>query len=109
MATAVVHVPEVGGFVGPARCFRIDPPRMFDGREHEFVTVMVQPRFGKQAPEVKVYPADETGSPAQQQLMRRVGSFTVDEPVDRDGCHYLALQLLGGYQIASPDLGKGAS
>lgn len=109
MATATVHIAEVGGYFGNARCFRIDPPRAFDGSEHEYVTVVIQPKVGSLSPEVKVYPATETGACATRQLQRRTGSFTVDEPVDIHGCHYLALQLLGGYTIAGPDLAKGTS
>jgi hypothetical protein len=97
MPTAEVHIPEVGGYFGVARCYRLDPPRLFDGVERDHVTVVVQPRIGQQAPEVRVYPATETGACATPQLLRRVGSFTPEEPLDIEGCRWLALQLLGGY------------
>ncbi|WP_280193544.1 hypothetical protein [Nocardia farcinica] len=61
------------------------------------MTIVVQPRLGQQAPEVKVYPADESGASASRQLHRRVGSFTPDEPIDVEGCYGFALLLLGGY------------
>ena len=114
MATATLHVPDVGGFVGPARCWRLDPPREIDGRRHEYITVVIQPRLGHQSCEVKTYPAGETGACADRQMNRRVGSFVLDTtpttPEAIDGAHWLALQLLGGYEVtAGPDLSKESS
>ncbi|MEV0031447.1 hypothetical protein [Nocardia sp. NPDC050793] len=103
MATATVHIENVGGFFGTARCFRLDPPRRFDGIEREYVTICVQPRIGQQAAEVRLYPALESGASATPQLLRRVGSFTVDDPLDLEGCYWMALQLVGGYQATTPE------
>jgi len=99
MATATVHLNNVGGYFGVARCFRLDPPRVISGTECEYVTVAVQPRIGQQSPEVRVYPATDDGTCITPQLHRRTGSFTPDEPVDIDGCYWLALLMLGGYEL----------
>ncbi|MBF6411021.1 hypothetical protein [Nocardia farcinica] len=101
MATATVHIPDVGGFPGPARCFKVDPP--YQG--HEYVTVWAQRAFGDlQGPEAGVVVATETGACAEPSVRRRPGSFTLhddpDTPERTEGAFWLALQLLGGYQIA---------
>ncbi|MBF6374445.1 hypothetical protein [Nocardia farcinica] len=100
MATATTHIEKVSGYVGEARCFRLDPPRVLDGVPREYVTICIQPRLGKLLPEVKVYAATEHGSSATPQLLRQPGSFTLGEEYSVEGCFFLALQLLGGYQIA---------
>ncbi|WP_029932501.1 hypothetical protein [Nocardia otitidiscaviarum] len=104
MATATVHIEQVGGYAGPARCFAIDPP--FQG--HSYVTAWVQPGFGDiQLPEVALVPATETGAAAENSLKRRPGSFVLHEPPDTperiEGAYWLALLMLGGYEIASGD------
>lgn len=104
MATASVHIVEVGGFPGPARCFKVDPP--FDG--HDYVTVWVQRSFGPhQLPEAGVVPAHESGACAERSVKRRPGSFTLhddpDTPEKIDGAYWLALLMLGGYTVAPPE------
>lgn len=105
MATATVHIESVGGYAGPSRCFAIDPP--FEG--YSFVTVCATPGFGGVVrPKADVFPADETGACADpsRSLIARPGSFILhDEPTDPDkidGAYWLALQLLGGYEITQP-------
>lgn len=100
MATATVHIAEVGGFAGVARCFAIDPP--YEGYSH--VTLAAVPGYGRLVrPKVDIFPADATGACVETSLMARGGSFTLhDEPdtTERiDGAYWLALQLLGGYDI----------
>lgn len=108
MPTAEVVVEQVDGYVGPARCYRLDPPVVIEGREYEHVTVVVQPPFAHQAAETKVYPAHKSGAAATLQLTRRVGSHTLRDdyrPGDvayEDGVRALALILLGGYQVVAP-------
>lgn len=103
MPTAVVHIAEVGGFAGPARCFAVDPP--YEGSQ--YVTVWVQPSFGEfQLPEVAVIPATETGASSEPSLKRRPGSFILhdnpDTPERINGAFWMALLMLGGYDIGQP-------
>lgn len=103
MATATVHVDDVGGYAGPARCYQLDPPAQIDGETHEYVTAWVQPRYAHQAAEVAVVPATESGASASPSLRRSAGSFVL--PVDPDtperiaGAYWMALLMLGGYEI----------
>ncbi|WP_280393365.1 hypothetical protein [Nocardia wallacei] len=102
MPTATVHLAEVDGYAGRARCFAIDPP--YQG--HGYVTVCVEPAFGDVIlPEAKVYPATETGACAERSLKRRPGSVVLhDEATTDDGFTYacwLVLLMLGqpGYEL----------
>ena len=104
MATATVHIAEVGGYAGSARCFAIDPP--YEG--HNYVTICAVPGFGNVVrPKADIFPADSTGACAERSLMARGGSFTLhnepDTPERLEGAYWLALQLLGGYQISVQD------
>lgn len=104
MATATVQVAEVGGYSGPARCFKVDPPYL----GAHYVTVWVQPAFGQhQLAEAAVVPATETGACAEQSLKRRPGSFVLHSnpgtAEEIDGAYWLALLMLGGYEIAGPE------
>ncbi|MEU2013124.1 hypothetical protein [Nocardia sp. NPDC019302] len=101
-----MHIDDVGGYAGRARCFRVDPP--YEG--HEFVTICAQPAFGAhQLPEMVTYPATDTGAAAERSLKRRPGSFVIHEPADTDEkfdwqC-WLALQMLGqpGYDLQASE------
>lgn len=100
MATATVHIDDVGGFAGRARCYTVDPP--FEG--HGYVTIWVQPGFtGHQRPEAVVVPATESGAPAEMSLMRRPGSYVLHDEASTDdqfaGACWLALLMLGGYEV----------
>jgi hypothetical protein len=104
MATATVHIGEVGGYAGRARTFKLDPP--YEG--HSYVTMWVQPGFGgHMRPEIAVVPATESGAGAEMSLMRRPGSFVLHDPVETDaqmdGACALALLMLGGYTITPQD------
>jgi hypothetical protein len=104
MATATVHIAEVGGFAGRARCFTVSPPY----EDHDFVTVWVQQGFGgHMRPEAAVVPATETGAPAEMSMMRRPGSYVLHGEVQTDeqmaGACWLALQMLGGYTVEPID------
>ncbi|MFC9892099.1 hypothetical protein ACFVMC_00255 [Nocardia sp. NPDC127579] len=99
MAKATIHVADVGGYPGPARCFEVDPP--YGGAR--YVTVWVQRSFGQhQLAEACVVPATETGACAEHSLKRRPGSYVLHEepntPQRIDGAYWLALLMLGGYQ-----------
>lgn len=92
MHTATEVNDNVGGFAGPARCYRLDPPL----GEHEYVTVWVQDAFGAQGPEAVVVAAhDESG--AAKNMTRLPGSYVGATPA-----HSGALWL-NGYEIASPE------
>jgi hypothetical protein len=100
MATATVHIESVGGFAGPARCFKVDPPFMGS----DYVTIWAQTGFGEHTlPEACVVPATETGACAERSLKRRPGSFVLhddpDTPERVDGAYWMALLMLGGYEI----------
>lgn len=104
MATAALHVDEVGGYAGHARCYSIAPP--FEG--HAFVTVCVIPGYGKFVrPKAEVFPATDSGACAESTLMSRPGSFVLhdepDSPERVEGAFSLALLLLGGYLVRPQD------
>ncbi|WP_405490511.1 hypothetical protein [Nocardia sp. NBC_00511] len=104
MATATIQVAEVGGFVGRARCFEIDPPY----ETHSYVTICVTPALGGVVrPKADIFPATETGACAERSLMARAGSFVLHEEADTeqklDDSYAWALMLLGGYAIQPQD------
>ncbi|RJO74184.1 hypothetical protein D5S18_18700 [Nocardia panacis] len=77
------------------------------------MTVCVTPGFGDVVkPEASVFPATETGACAETSLQRRGGSFVLHAEADSaerlEGAYWMALQLLGGYQI-TPSTATDAS
>lgn len=107
MATATLHLADVGGYPGPARCWKLDPPVQIDAAHYDYATVWVQPGYAWQNAEVGTVIAHESGAVAGSTVHRRAGSFTLqgdaDTPEYIDGCHLLALQLLGGYTVRVQD------
>lgn len=107
MATATFHADKVRTHSGPAKVWRLDPPARIDGQEHEFVCIWIDSGGKHQSPEVVTVAATESGAAIGGSIRRRAGSFTLqgdpDSPEYVDGCHWLALQLLGGYEIATPE------
>lgn len=112
-STATTHIETVEGFAalgGTARCFKLEPPRVFDGFEFDYVTIAVYPPVGHQSASVASYPAVETGAAAPSygnQLASRVGTYHVEgnpltSPEHINGCFLLALQLMG-YTPNSPE------
>jgi hypothetical protein len=104
MGTATMHIAEVGGYAGRARCFAIDPP--YEG--HHYATVCVVPALGAVTrPEAMTFPAGETGACAELSLKRRPGSYVLHDTVQTDeqfdGACALALLMLGGYTIGPQD------
>lgn len=113
MATATVHIENVEGFAGPARCFKLDPPVTLGGVDSPYVTVWTQSAYGQLIkPEACLIPATESGAAAPMvpgtppTLTRQPGSFVMhddpDTPAVIDGAYALALLMLGGYTIAAP-------
>lgn len=106
MATATVHIGSVGGYLGTARCFQLDPPKVFGDATHDYVTVVLQPQMGHQDAEVLVFPATPAGGVVGISMRKRSGSFTPDQnpatagPDYAAGCFAWALLQLGGYTIA---------
>ncbi|WP_069166803.1 hypothetical protein [Nocardia altamirensis] len=102
MAHAALHVDNLGGYIGPARCYKLDPPIRLDGIDCEYVTVWIQPRLPHQQAEVGVVAATVTGACATMSVMRQPGSFVLHGDPDNDdyleGCYTMALGLLG-YQL----------
>lgn len=107
MATATFHMDKTSVHSGPGRVWRLDPPIRIDGHEHEYVCIWIDQGGKHQAPEVVTVAATESGAAAGTSVRRRAGSFTLqgdpDSPEYVDGCHWLSLQLLGGYEIVSPE------
>lgn len=102
MATATVHIAEVGGFAGRARTFAISP--QYEG--FGYVTIWAQPGFGShQRPEVVLVPATESGAPAEMSMMRRPGSHVLHDEVQTDAqmdeACAAALDQLGGYVVTA--------
>ena len=101
MATATVQVESVGGYAAQARCFALDPP--YDG--YPYVTICVAPSFGETVkPRCDIYPGTPSGACAERSLMARGGSFTLHDepntPERLEGAYWLALMMLGGYQVS---------
>jgi hypothetical protein len=110
MATATVHLASVGGFAGIARCFALSEPYVDSGGSFNYLTLWVQPSFGKVVgPEVVIIPATETGAAAEPSLKRRPGSFVLhDEPItyDQFGTAKAAVDKIeGAYQWALLQIG----
>lgn len=107
MAKATLHLDNVGGHAAPARVWRLDPPAQINGQQHEFVAIWIIPGAGYQDPEVVTVAATETGAIAGRSVQRRAGSYVLPGNPDTldyvNGAHWLALQLLGGYEIVSDD------
>ncbi|MFI5781218.1 hypothetical protein [Nocardia sp. NPDC051570] len=106
MADAVLHIDNLGGYAGPARCYKLDPPVRFGDTDHEYVTVWVQPRLPHQNAEVAVVAATASGACATMSVIRQPGSHVLHtDPAttdDLDACHAKALDLLG-YRHTMPD------
>ncbi|MEU3011043.1 hypothetical protein [Nocardia asteroides] len=113
MATATLHLDDVPGHVTPAKCWKLDPPVTIGGQEHEYVCIWIKPSTKHQAAEVVTVAATESGAVAPARpgepatVQRRAGSYALHgDPDSADyeaGAHWLALQLLGGYDIRVQD------
>jgi hypothetical protein len=103
MATATLHIGDVGGFPSTARCYRLDPPARIAGGDHEFVTAWITAAARHQDAEINVIAAVETGASAHPSLQRRAGSYVLQENPETaeqiEGAFWLALLMLGGYEI----------
>ena len=76
MATAVLVLDNLHGYEpGLARLYRIDPPLLYDGREHDHVLVWIRPGGGAIDPAVSVIMATRRGAPAEGSMRERPGSF----------------------------------
>lgn len=106
MATATLHLDNVEGYSGYARCYHLDPPRSFgaDG-VHEYVTIWIGPRRRHLEPYAAAIPARPDGTVAIGSMKTSVGSFTLADdpntPAYIEGAFTLALGLLGGYTVES--------
>lgn len=100
MPAATLHIDDLGGYAGPARCYKLDTPKTFsDGVVAHYVTVWIQPGYGWQDPEVSLVPATETGACLTTSVRRRPGSYVLhddpDTPEYVEGAYWLALTQLG--------------
>ncbi|MFC9874891.1 hypothetical protein [Nocardia salmonicida] len=110
MADATVHITDLGGYAGPATCYRLDPPKRLGGHDVEYVTVYVTEGFAEIGAKVTLLAAGQTGAPIGSTMRARGGSFTLDEDYDGSparvaGAHAWALLTLGGYTIRQQDAG----
>lgn len=115
MATATVHLEDVGGHASPATVYKLDPPKRVGDAEAEYVTMWIDPPTQWQAAEIVSIWSDERGaaiipgaSGQRCSIIRRAGSFTLHDDYDGQpdyvrGAHQLALGLLGGYEIRVQD------
>lgn len=106
MPTATLHLDNVRGYAGPTRCYRLSQPHSFGGGTvSQYAIVCIQPPFPHQAATATVFPGTETGACVERSLRQRGGSFTLHDdykpgdPVYQDGVCWMALQMLGGYDI----------
>ncbi|PKV80927.1 hypothetical protein [Nocardia fluminea] len=106
MATAILHRDNVLGHAGPARVWHLDPPALIGGERHPYVCIWIVPSAGHQDAEVVAVASTESGAAAGRSVQRRPGSYTLhgdpDSPEYVDGCHLVALQILGGYTVEAP-------
>lgn len=107
MATAALHIDNLGGFAGFARCYQIDPPKVFDDEPYDYVTIWIVPPWRHTQGRVVLVPATETGACATISVKDRVGTYTLDGDPTGDeayieGCFTMSLSLLGGYVVTTP-------
>lgn len=102
MATATLHIDDLGGYPGPARVWALDEPlEIPDGTTVRYLTIWVQSPTNFQAGEVCVLWSNEHGAALGGSVIRRGGSTVLREdyagqPEYIDGAHLLAL-LANGY------------
>lgn len=109
MATATLIGEDIGGFVGPANLYSLDPPMVGQGGVlHDYVVVWLQAPMaipspsnpGMQVPltmaEVAIVGATAHG--AATSMTRLPGSYTHPEP-----SREWALLMAGGYEVSIPD------
>lgn len=115
MATATLHIDDLGGYPGPARVWKLDTPlRIPDGTVVHYLAIWVQLPTKWQAGEVCVLWANERGAGiGGGSVIKRGGSTVLREdfagqPDHIDGAHLLAL-LANGYTVRTEDDTEGDS
>lgn len=107
MPIATLHIDNLGGWAGYTRTYKLDPPRYFDGRLVEYVSICIIPRAAHSDGEVIVVAATEQGVPLDGVVRRRAGSFVLegnpDNPAYIEGCFVWALASIGGYEIQADE------
>ncbi|WP_040829022.1 hypothetical protein [Nocardia jiangxiensis] len=98
--TARLHLENVLGYGGYARCYEVTPPIFDNGFAFGFLTIVVHPEREHANAEVLVFHANRLGQPAETSLRRRAGSFTpLGDPHaaqhHMDGCFTWALAACG--------------
>lgn len=98
MAVAV-PVMDCGGFTGPARLFRIDPP-LRDPSSGQVAGFLIVCHTQMGGPRIEVYPGKESGVAHSMQPLP--GSCILQHGVSLDDACVWALQTAGGYLIVEP-------
>lgn len=103
MATATLHIDNLGGWAGYTRTYKLDPPRYFGGQICEYVSICIIPGSAHCDGEVMVVAATERGVSLDGTVRRRIGSFVLEgnpeSPAYIEGCFAWALASIGGYEI----------
>jgi hypothetical protein len=100
MATAT-EVATPGGFIGPARTFRVSPSLSDPsngGIAYDHVTVVLVLNYG---PRVEIFGARPDGSARSMNALP--GSFILQHEVTLDDACLWALTTAGGYVLTEPD------
>lgn len=105
--TATLVLDGAGGHSAPARVWRLDPP-LPSGAEH--VCTWIENGTRHQAAKILVVQSNERGNALGWSVREVGGSYTLHPDYDGspeyvDGAHWLALQLLGAYNVV-PNLDK---
>lgn len=106
MATATMHLENVGGHSGVATVYKLDPPKKVGETEYEYVTIWIDAATKWQSAEVVAIWSNERGASVSGSIIRRAGSYVLHDdyagqPEYIAGAHLLALTMLG-YAVAPP-------
>lgn len=108
MPTAHLHIDNLGGHGDLARCYKLDGPRTFGRRDHEYVVISVRRPWTHIESEVQLYPSTDTGATAEGSVKKYPGSFVAHgdpftDEAHLEGCFTLALGILGYEIVAAPE------
>lgn len=86
---ARLHIDDVPGYGGYARCYQVSPVIFDGGLGYGYVTIVVHPKRDHADADVFVFYADGRGRPAETSMKRRGGSFTPLHCPHESGQHYI--------------------
>lgn len=99
MGKAYLHMRDIHGVGGNARCYRVEPPVELGGREYDYVLIKVQQPWHHVEAKVHVFPANEHGRQDQRTSKEYAGSHVAkgnpfSDPAHMEGCYWFALLVL---------------